>query len=507
MQAMKRLIHVFCLAFASSSFAVSTVELLEPVLDSDSHPVFLDGSQGESAPLLRPANDHPLGQSVRDVLATAFPQALLGVQERNAQRFDQSAPARLLFSVEDGGFARQGFWLETDDGATFVDAPYVDLATDSDSITSGHLEEIWAHETAHILVSLAGNGLKRINNKMHQSMTLTDDVTAFDEGLAIAMQPLTRDHTVNPALQVEDRGLAGTGYVDFWLSRQDRSLRSHGVRRNVFIHPRLPLSSDLALEERYRHWETRTVFDPTRLRTGAELFASEGWMATLLYRLLHHEGIGARPADEHNDAHSITGWPNVLDKILISLNQATQKDSSRALGARILHAWLEHYPEDAEDVVTVLLDTSLGVTVDHEAHARFEAVAGAGLHGDMEGMIESLGPARSFLQSLAADILAGERSLDQAVGPAIWLENRHFRISGAMWSRQADRPQRLNLNTASAIELEALPGFGRVLAEQAIALRRRGGDYRNLTDFCQRLGLEQRECSALEELRIDQAIH
>lgn len=501
---MKPLKHIICLAFASATFTASAVELFEPVLDDDAHPVLLEGPSGEPAPLLRPANDHPLGQAVQDVLATAFPQALLGVQKRATDRFGHNAPPRLLFSAEDGGFARQGFWLASEADAAFIDAPYVDLVIDSESISSGHLEEIWAHETAHILIRLAGNGFKRINNKMHQSMTLTDDVTAFDEGLAIAMQPLARDHTANPALKAEDRGLNAAGYVDFWLSRQDRRLRSHGVRRNLFLHPRLPLSSDLSLEKRYRRWETRTAFDPTRLRTGAELFASEGWMATLLYRLLHHEGIGTRPADQINAQHDITGWPNVLDKILISLNQATQQTSHRVLGARVLHAWLERYPEDAEDVVGVFLQASLGVTVDPEAHTRFEAIADTGLHGDMDGMIESLAPARSFLQSLATDILSERRSLDDALGPAIWLENDHFRISAAMWIRPADRPQRLNLNTASPVELEALPGIDGNLSELAVTLRRRDGDYQHLSDFCVRLSLGDKECSKLRALKLNE---
>lgn len=471
------------------------VHIVEPVLTADGAPVLLDAPDGRRAPLVVPAPPGELREALDAVLRDEYARRLLRLQRQASQHYGRTQGAWLLLSTEDGGFAREGLWVETPNGPVYEDVLYVNLVVDKESVESGHFEEIWAHETAHVLLRMATGGLQGRSNKMHQSMTLTDHVTAVDEGLAIALQPLTRRHSRNERLRLENEGLTNADYVDFWLSRQDRSLRSHGVRQNLFVHPRIESADSLPLVERYRLMETATAFDRRRLRTGSQLFASEGFMATVFYRLLQHPDIGARGAPA---PVLWNGWPTALWKLLDAAHVASRGDPDRPLGARILDAWVTLYPEDAADVIDVFLGASFGATVDPLAHEYFESVAGPGTHGDIEGIVSALPRARRFLADLNERLLDRHLTFDSAAGPSIWVTSDDFLIGEAMWSQEPTRPLRVDLNTATTVEFETLPGFDRDLARRAAVLRRQG-DFRSIADFCRRLSLAPGTCLGLQE--------
>ncbi len=158
-----------------------------------------------------------------------------------------AAPMYLLMSAEEGGFARFGFWLE-DAAATrkLVLSGYVDLVVSQNSVETGDFEEIFSHELGHLILKAltggVGNGPSR---KMHQSMSVTDYPTAFDEGYAEHFQPLARDATTNAYLRKLMSGVSATDFELFWLSAADGQLRTDGVKRNLFIH-RKPLPRDCA---------------------------------------------------------------------------------------------------------------------------------------------------------------------------------------------------------------------------------------------------------------------
>src|SRR5262249_3565855 len=104
-------------------------------------------------------------------------------------------PLYLLLSTEEGGFARHGFWFQgTEGNRRFVDAEYIDMVVDEDSVAKGDFEEIFAHEMGHaILRILLGSLPDGMSRKLHLSMAITDYPTAFDEGYAEHFQTLVRD--------------------------------------------------------------------------------------------------------------------------------------------------------------------------------------------------------------------------------------------------------------------------------------------------------------------------
>jgi competence protein ComEA len=64
-----------------------------------------------------------------------------------------------------------------------------------------------------------------------------------------------------------------------------------------------------------------------------------------------------------------------------------------------------------------------------------------------------------------------------------------------------DGPQsRININTASAEELEALPGIGEVIAARIIAYREQNGPYRTVDDMIHVQGLSDRTIDDIRDL-------
>ena len=59
---------------------------------------------------------------------------------------------------------------------------------------------------------------------------------------------------------------------------------------------------------------------------------------------------------------------------------------------------------------------------------------------------------------------------------------------------------RININTATAIELEALPGVGEVTADRIIAFREQNGPYRSIDDLIHVQGISDRMIDSFRDL-------
>ena len=210
-------------------------EVLVPVLDSQQSVVTASTAEGKPYPVFRVAAESRTVNQVRHELETSFAQQVLKLDRyaRNlalgrrqtagaAAEEALSAPMYLLMSTEEGGYARFGFWLEEAKGKRrLVLAGYVDLVVRADSVDSGDFEEIFSHELGHLISkTLIGGVPCGPSRKMHQSMTVTDYPTAFDEGYAEHFEPLARDFDApKPGSEV------ATDFDLFWLSAADEQLR------------------------------------------------------------------------------------------------------------------------------------------------------------------------------------------------------------------------------------------------------------------------------------------
>lgn len=486
--------------------ATSEVLLIEPLVDASGKPQVEATADGRTIPVVVHARNNEFTTTVRSALSEGFGAEMLQLQQVVNDRYDTGNPVWLMLSPEDGGYARRGFVLEEAGKRTIHDVWYVDMLVDAESVASGQFEEIWTHETAHVLLGMIMPELPRIANAMHQSMALTDDVVAVDEGLAIAMQPLARQRSSNEVLRETGRGLHSTGYTEYWLSRHDQQLRHYGVKHNLFAHPVLGPPGGDTLFERYRRTQSSSLFNRYQLRTASQLLANEGYFATLFYRLLQQPGIAADVREELPKLKSYSDWQLIMVRLLSVMEQSASKADPGRFGVQIFEGWRTLYPQDWPLLVDLVLNTSFGATAQLAAHQQFESVAEAGLQGDMQELMAQLPAARVWLSELRAKILSGELPLFGAAGDPLWVENESFPIGKALWSNTRDQPLRINLNTALEIELETLPMIDAEKAAAIVEDRRLNGDYGSTVDLCQRTGLSEYDCSELKGMQLNRSL-
>lgn len=437
----------------------------------------LAAPDGRSAPVMRRVVDGALHDRLQTEARDGFTATLLALDEQARVVAGQpaSAPTWLLLSEQDGGFARTGFWLRSEDGLRYHDEPYVDLVVSEDDVASGAFEEIFAHELGHVMLRRLAPGLAPgWSRTPHAALAITDRTTAFDEGWAIHFQGLVRRYTRNERLQRIDHGLEDKPFLGSWASNIDRSARVDGMRRNVFVQRQLPLPE---VADPVRSLAHSTLFDSARLKSGDQMMASEGVVATVFYRWL---GAGDA-ATQQQRYRRVFESLHALD--------AADLDAGSPVLVRLVQRYAGGWDDDAPHAVRTLVETTYGATVDRRAAQAWETIARPGRLGQMAGFVGGLKAARGTLADTVSAALADPARLDDALSPPLWL------ATGV----GADAVV-LDANTAHASELATLPGIGPDLAARLVLERDANGGFASLAALAERIGAGAASRAALARL-------
>jgi hypothetical protein len=450
--------------------AAAELGVLAPVI-VDGQPLMKADSTNRHVPVVTRVRSGPLYEQLQKEARGGFTATVLALDEL-AQRRSGTAPVPtwLYLAVEDGGFARVGFFLRDERGERFVPDAYVDLVVDEDSVANGGFEEIFAHEMGHVFLRRLFPSLPPgYSRTPHMSLAITDYPTAFDEGFATHMQPLVRRLTRNAALHEEDLGLTSKPFVPYWLSNLDRSARTDGVRRNWFVQLQAPQGSAGSAER-------STLFDIERLKNGNQMLASEGLVATLFYRWL-----APGPGDERA---LLERYGKMFDAFAALEKRKPGPDTP--LMIQLVDSYRALFPQESDRMLTVLLETTYGATADASLTATVESVAARGRSGDIETFVGELTPARKAFAKLRESVLKDPATAGAALGPNLWL------LSDApMGGPDRNAKAAINLNTAERDELLKLPGFDAASADKVLLSRRRDGLFRSLDDFAARAQLDE----------------
>jgi DNA uptake protein ComE-like DNA-binding protein len=454
---------LFCVPVVAAELGV-----LAPVI-VDGQPLLKRDPKNHDAPVVTRVTSGPLFEQLQKEAREGFTATVLALDELAQVRSGTApVPTWLYLAVEDGGFARSGFWLRDGQGERFVPDAFVDLVVDADIVANGGFEEIFAHEMGHVFLRrLLPNLPFGYSRTPHLSFAVTDYPTAFDEGFATHFQPLVRRLTRNAALHDEDLGLTFKPLVPYWLSNLDRSARTDGVRRNWFVQLQAPQGRDSSVER-------GTLFDVERLKNGNQMLASEGVVATLFYRWL-----APGPGDER----ALLGRYGDMFDAFAALNKLKPgPDSPLMLQLVASHRAL--FPKESERMLTILLDTTYGATADATLTPRVESVAARGRAGDMQTFVAELTATRKAMAQLRESVLKNPDTAGAALGPNIWL------LSDApMGGPDKNAKRAINLNTAERDELLKLPGIDEATATRMLETRRSAGPFRDLNDFAARARL------------------
>ena len=471
--------HLILLLVLCAPAAAAELGVLAPVI-LDGQPLMKVDSKNRKVPVVTRVTSGALYDQLQKEAREGFTATVLALDEL-AQRRSGTAPVPtwLFLAVEDGGFARAGFWLRDAGGERFVPDVYIDLVVDADTVANGGFEEIFAHEMGHAFLRRLFPSLPfGYSRTPHMSLAITDYPTAFDEGFATHFQPLVRRLTRNSALRDEDLGLTSKPFVPYWLSNLDRSARSDGVRRNWFVQLQAPQGSAGSAER-------STLFDIERLKNGNQMLASEGVVATLFYRWLVPGPGGERALLER--------YGKMFDAF--AALEKRRPGSDAPLMVQLIDSYRSLFPQESERMLTILLDTTYGATADASLTPTVESVAARGRSGDIETFIGELTTSRKALAQLRESVLKDPVRAGAALGPNIWL------LSDApMGGPDKNAKTAINLNTAERDELLKLPDLDAASADKLLASRRHDGLFRNLDDFSTRAGMSPNAKQKLAEM-------
>ncbi|MGD0308134.1 MAG: helix-hairpin-helix domain-containing protein [Acidobacteriota bacterium] len=520
------------LATAAQLPATVPCEILIPVLDAGKTVVTAIAPDGRAYPVFRPAPAGKLVENIRTELGKSFAQQVLRLDRyarnlvaarpetaRTLVEERLAAPMYLLMSAEEGGFARFGFWLE-DAAATrkLVLSGYVDLVVSQNSVETGDFEEIFSHELGHLILKAltggVGNGPSR---KMHQSMSVTDYPTAFDEGYAEHFQPLARDATTNAYLRKLMSGVSATDFELFWLSAADGQLRTDGVKRNLFIH-RKPLPA-IALDphpDMYRLFidqETSTAFLPTELKNGQEMMASEGIIATLFYRIVNDDQLRKHYLEPsfyqrflggpvEAPAQAVTPYENVNLKLFAAMETLRSTERNRAPMINLVEQYAKLFPDEAKRIYAIFIETTWGATVSQQLASGLAHAAAEGARGDIAAFRQD--HPFPLLDSTIAQVVERKIALDASLGSELWVANTAFKIAPTVWGTKRSEPLTMNLNTASVAEWMSVPGVDLRMARKIIAARDARGVFRSL-DQLREAGVPSDVIARLREMQVAMA--
>lgn len=466
----------------------SKLAVITPVI-ADGQPRMQAAPDGRSVPVVTQLREGALYDSLQREAREGVTATMLALDE-SAQRaagIAQSTASWLYLAIEDGGFPRHGFWLESDGSQRYVDQPYVDLVVDADSIAKGDFEEIFAHEMGHVFLRRLMPLPDGWSRTPHSSMAITDYPTAFDEGFATHFQGLARRLTRNSTLREQELGLASKPFLSYWLSNLDRAGRIEGVRRNSFVQARMtPPGSD---GDALNRANESTAFDMARLRSGQQMLASEGVVATLFYRWLV-------PGPEQ-PAAIVARYRRLFDALR---RPATEKTSADApLFLDVVERYCVKATDDCARVRALTIDTTYGATIGTELPRQTQALAERGRVGDMQAYLAQLKQARATLARLQDEVARDPRRLHAALRADLWL-----------LARNPNKPQAapddriaVNLNTAEREALLLLPGLDTAMVDRALDSRRREGGFRDLNDFVRRSGIPADVAGRLGEAEAD----
>lgn len=469
-----------------SGAAAIPVELVVPVMDEAGSATTKPGPDGLSYPVYRVADRSPLLDAIGDILGQAPAQKALRLERWARQRAGKGAtdePFRLALTQQEGGFPRYGCWVITGhEPPRFSASGYVELVPEEGGIASGVFEEIFVHETGHLILNnLVGEMDGRRTSKFHQSMTITDRVTAFDEGYAEHFQPVVRDMTTNPAMR---RWMQGTGANDLnqlWLSDADGNLRTDGVKRNVFIHAKPPLGGG-DLYDRFVASETSSVFSASELRNPQQMVASEGIVATLFYRMVNDDELRSSYANRSfydrfsvdvpgDPKEVIDPYDNINLKIMEAFAGMAHAEGKAPL-IRFLNAYTAQFPDDEVRLRKLFVATTWGAVTSRPLAEAFVRSASFGLRGDIDAFRrENPFP---LMMKIATDTAV---PLDGEVGPELWVTNSGFLIQSAPWQAGRTVPLSVDLNTAGEVEVAAVLGLSDEQAEELVRRRAIDGHF------------------------------
>ncbi len=391
-------------------------------------------------------------------------------------------PTYYIALVPQGNEAAVGFRLRDSSGIkSYPAVPYIKLAPDDWAFTTTFL-----HETGHVVLRIL-NGGKDIPSRSlapipHSTAMLTDRGTAFDEGFAISLETLAARFTNDPVVRESyhhDRYRFGIPrmqseyhrqVIDLLTFSQTRS-RYQDVAENCFAFRPAFKGPD------YLRVQLEKSRDFSAVRSADQLLQSEGFYASFFYSFLLR---GSATPDTVSMRQE-----RVLKALDLQFRSSSLSPESPFLLDFAL-SYMKLYPEEAPDVVDVLLELSHGVFVDPQASILWRDHYLGALRLDMA---ERKNPAiMDALKRWHNDVLKDPRLLYSRLGPQIGCEVPEDSVQLLAFGDPS--PLTFDLNTVEEGVIRMVPQITEPEVRTFLA-RRDERPYQDAGDFKRRSGLSE----------------
>ncbi|UCE24357.1 MAG: hypothetical protein JSU74_13885 [Candidatus Zixiibacteriota bacterium] len=279
-----------------------------------------------------------------------------------------SQPPEFYIALEPGGnYADLGFRLKRgDDISSYPNIAYLKLGP-----REWRFDITLLHETGHAVVKIlaSGNDLpkKRIASISHSTAALTNRTTAFDEGFAIHLETLAIHLSDDRHLRNKyrhEQSLFGTwpGFLaEYYRQSSDLMSYSQSVARYYSVRENAFAFESACQQPDYLRVQLEKERDYSTLRNANQLLQSEGFYASFFFSLMT-QGKSLPTAEVVVERR---------DRMLAAL-QGTLSDYE-SLGPdtpyllRFVESYRNLFPEEAAQIVDILLDLSHGVFIDSNA--------------------------------------------------------------------------------------------------------------------------------------------
>ncbi len=276
-------------------------------------------------------------------------------------------PIYYVALVQGGNNAAIGFRLRDSSGIhSYPHVPYIKLAPEDWVFTTTFL-----HETGHVVLSVLNDGKeipkREIASIPHSTAALTDRGTAFDEGFAIHLETLAARFSDDPVVRGRyhhNRYLFDAKSIQSEYHRQVSDLltysqtrtRYYDVAENSFAFCSAFKGPD------YLRVQLEKSRDYSSVRSGDQLLQSEGFYASFFYSFLLR-GNAAPTLD------TVYQCQERMMRALATMFGSHQIDSESAFLLSFVESYVKLFPQEAPDIIAVLLELSHGVFVDIRASA------------------------------------------------------------------------------------------------------------------------------------------
>nr|NQU93780.1 helix-hairpin-helix domain-containing protein [Bacteroidota bacterium] len=409
---------------------------------------------------------------------------------KNTGKIDETEPAYLALTQNQGGYARKGFVIHIDDTLLYKkETPYVDIVTSSIRSGSDRLmsfTQLYPHELSHVLYRLLSADTAQPNSKsvdMHYFSIITDYSTAFNEGFAEHLENLARIYEPDTIIKnginrdiwkigMESKrkitgfendyrypcrlGFYKAGMLLWYQQYEDFKRYDHSVSGSIkYLNSTLSVSNP---EDRLTFRNSGVKMDTTQLRNQVQQLKTEGWISSFFTQLSTGKlGEVYYPSEVYKQfmedttvdfvpAKTFKPYQNQLLKYFMVMEGFVRVNSSEsAQFIDFFEGYKQLFPEEKDELEKVYLDVS-GLTYNRN------------------------------------------------LPPEIWLmvkDYDHRLLAIDPFGAITVPVYTFDLNAAEVDDLLSIKEISSGEAENIIAFRREKGYFRNLTDIRKIPGLSQ----------------